>query len=111
LHHFFEFLADEADDDAWTKPVVWRRQRVKEGQPLPRDIRDAEVERLFAGTDHPRDRLMFGLMCWAGSRVGEVAALRVSDPIPAGSDEMGARVRVRGKGQKERVVPLTADLT
>jgi integrase/recombinase XerD len=111
LHHFFEFLADEADDDTWTNPVVWRRQRVKEGQPLPRDIGDADVERLFAGIDHPRDRLMFGLMCWAGLRVGEVAALRMSDLIPAGSGELGARVRVRGKGQKERVIPLTADLT
>ena len=111
LHHFFEFLADEADDDAWANPVVWRRQRVKEGQPLPRDISDADVERLFAGIDHPRDRLMFGLMCWAGLRVGEVAALRVSDLIPDSSGEMRARLRVRGKGQKERVVPLTADLT
>jgi site-specific recombinase XerD len=111
LHHFFEFLADEADDDAWANPVVWRRQRVKEGQPLPRDISDADVERLFAGIDHPRDRLMFGLMCWAGLRVGEVAALQVSDLIPASSGEIGARLRVRGKGQKERVVPLTADLT
>jgi site-specific recombinase XerD len=111
LHHFFEFLAGEADDDAWANPVVWRRQRVKEGQPLPRDISDADVERLFTCIDHPRDRLMFGLMCWAGLRVGEVAALRVSDLIPASSGEKGARLRVRGKGQKERVVPLTPDLT
>jgi len=111
LHHFFEFLADKADDDTWANPVVWRRQRVKEGQPLPRDISDADVERLFAGIDHPRDRLMFGLMCWAGLRVGEVAALRLSDLIPASGGEMGARLRVRGKGQKERVVPLTAELT
>jgi site-specific recombinase XerD len=111
LHHFFEFLANEADDDGWANPVVWRRQRVKEGQPLPRDISDADVERLFAGIDHPRDRLMFGLMCWSGLRVGEVAVLQVSDLIPAGRGEMGARLRVRGKGQKERVIPLTADLT
>ena len=111
LHHFFEFLAGEADDDAWANPVVWRRQRVKEGQPLPRDISDADVERLFACIDHPRDRLMFGLMCWAGLRVGEVAALQVSDLIPDSSGEKGARLRVRGKGQKERVVPLTPDLT
>jgi len=111
LHHFFEFLADEADDDAWANPVVWRRQRVKEGQPLPRDISDADVERLFACIDHPRDRLMFGLMCWAGLRVGEVAVLRVSDLIPTGGAERSTRLRVWGKGQKERVVPLTPDLT
>lgn len=110
LHHFFEFLADEADDDTWANPVVWQRQRVKEGRPLPRDISDADVERLFAYINRPRDRLMFGLMYWAGLRVGEVAALRVSDLIPVSSPEGGARLRVRGKGQKERVVPLTPAL-
>jgi len=110
VHHFFEFLADEADDDTWANPVVWPRHRVKEGQPLPRDISDANVERLFASINHPRDRLMFGLMCWAGLRVGEVAALRLSDLIPAGNPEEGARLRVQGKGQKERVVPLTPAL-
>ena len=85
LHHFFEFLADEVDDDAWANPVVWRRQRMKEGQPLPRDISDADAERLFACIDHPRDRLMFDLMCWVGLRVREVATLRVSDLIPSGN--------------------------
>jgi site-specific recombinase XerD len=111
LGHFFEFLAGEADDDTWANPVVWQRHRVKEGKPLPRDISDADVERLFACIDHPRDRLMFGLMCWAGLRVGEVAALRVSDLIPSENPGAGTRLRVRGKGQKERVVPLTLALT
>jgi integrase/recombinase XerD len=110
LCHFFEFLASEANDDTWTNPVIWRQHRVKEGQPLPRDIKDTDVERLFACLDHPRDRLMFGLMCWAGLRVGEVATLRVTDLIPSTHPEAGARVRVRGKGQKERVVPLSAAL-
>lgn len=108
LHHFFEFLADETDDDGWANPVNWRRQRVKEGKPLPRDLSDREVEQLFACINHPRDRLMFGLMYWVGLRVGEVAAMRVSDLIPSGDPAQGARLRVCGKGQKERVVPLSA---
>ncbi|HEC33627.1 MAG TPA: hypothetical protein ENI37_02800 [Chloroflexi bacterium] len=111
LHHFFEFLADRADDDTWANPVVWRRHRVKEGKPLPRDASDVEVEQLFAHIDHPRDRLMFDLMCGVGLRVGEVAALRLSDFIPSSDNGAGARLRVRGKGQKERVVPLTSALT
>jgi integrase/recombinase XerD len=110
LHHFFEFLADEADDEEWANPVNWRRQRVKEGKPLPRDLSDREVERLFACIVHPRDRLMFGLMYWVGLRVGEVAAVRISDLIPGPDPGRGARLRVRGKGQKERVVPLVAAL-
>ena len=111
LRGMFEFLAGEADDDTWSNPVVWQYHRVKEGVTLPRDISEANVERLFAGISHPRDCLMFGLMCWAGLRVGEVAALRTSDIIPSPSSEKGARLRVRGKGQKERVIPLTEALT
>jgi site-specific recombinase XerD len=108
LRHFFEYLADEADDDGWTNPVNWRWQRVKEGIPLPRDLSDGEVEQLFAYIEHPRDRLMFGLMYWVGLRVGEVAAVRVGDLVPGRDRAQGARLRVCGKGQKERVVPLTA---
>lgn len=109
LHHFFEFLAHQADDDTWANPVVWQFHRVEEGKLLPRDLSDDELEQLFADIEHPRDVLMFRLMCWAGLRVGEVAALTTIDLIPS-SNPRGARLRVRGKGQKERVVPLTAGL-
>jgi integrase/recombinase XerC len=111
LHHFFAYLASAAEDDGWANPVVWQLQRVKEGQALPRDLRDSEVHQLLAAIDHPRDALMFSLMCWAGLRVGEVAALQLSDFLPATGGVPGARLRVRGKGQKERIVPLTAPLT
>ena len=111
LHHFFEFLAAEAEDDSWANPVIWRQHQVKEGQPLPRDINDTDMERLSRCIQHPRDRLMFGLMYEAGLRVGEVAALRVVDLIPSSHAEQGARMRVCGKGQKERIVPLSVVLT
>lgn len=109
LHHFFEFLAHETDDDDWSNPVVWQFHRVAEPKHLPRDVKERDLERLFAQIDHPRDRLMFSLMVLAGLRVGEVAALRVEDFIP--SPHRGqARLRVRGKGNKERVVPLAPAL-
>ncbi len=109
LHHFFDFLADEADDDTWSNPVDWRLHRVAEPQRLPRDASEADVERLFAHIEHPRDELMFRLMYVAGLRAGEVAALCIDDFIPSNHPE-GSRLRVRGKGDKERVVPLTAEL-
>ena len=46
LRRMFEFLAGEADDDTWSNPVVWQYHRVKEGRALPRDISEANVERL-----------------------------------------------------------------
>ena len=30
--HRFEFLADEANDDYWANPVVWRSHRVRQGR-------------------------------------------------------------------------------
>jgi site-specific recombinase XerD len=110
LHHFFEFKADETGQEELVNPIVWQRYRVKEGKPLPRDVSDRAIERFFACIDHPRDRLMFGVMCWAGLRVGEVAGLQVSDLIRDAPFSGTARLRVCGKGQKERIVPMTREL-
>jgi site-specific recombinase XerD len=110
LHHFFEFKADETGQEELANSIVWQRYRVKEGKPLPRDVSDSAIEQFFACIDHPRDRLMFGVMCWAGLRVGEVAGLQVSDLIRGNPFSKTARLRVCGKGQKERIVPLTREL-
>jgi integrase/recombinase XerD len=104
LHEFFEYLADETQDVEWPNPVNWKRHKVKPGEPLPRDVSDPEVERLFAQITRPRDRAMFRLMLDVGLRVGEIAALRMDDLIIT-SDGSG-RLRVRGKGDKERFVWL-----
>jgi len=109
IRHFFEFLADEAQDESWANPVVWQRHKVKAGKPLPRDVSEREVERLFAHLQHPRDRAMFRLMLDAGLRAGEVAALRLGDlSVEPGSLTMG-RLRVWGKGNKERILWLMPD--
>lgn len=79
LHHFFEFLADEAGDENWANPVVWLRHKVRPGKPLPRDASEAEIAQLFAHITNPRGRAMFRLMLDLGLRVGEVGALRMDD--------------------------------
>ena len=108
LHEFFEYLAGENQEEEWPNPVNWRRHRVKLGKPLPRDVGEAEIERLFARITHSRDKAMFRLMLDVGLRVGEVAALRTSDLIVV-EEGSRARLRVRGKGGKERFVWLMAD--
>jgi site-specific recombinase XerD len=105
LHEFFEYLADESQEPEWPNPVSWKRHKVKPGKPLPRDASEADVERLFAEISHPRDAAMFRLMLDVGLRVGEVAALRVGD-LSLAADGQTVRLRVRGKGEKERFVWL-----
>jgi len=105
LHEFFEYLSDESQDPEWPNPVSWKRHKVKPGKPLPRDASEPEVERLFAQITHPRDLAMFRLMLDVGLRVGEVAALRVDD-LSLAADGRSGRLRVRGKGGKERFVWL-----
>jgi integrase/recombinase XerC len=110
LRTFFEFLASEEPDRWWPNPVVWRRHGLKQGETLPRDVTDATVSTLFAAIDDDRDRALFGLMIGAGLRVGEVADLRLTDlEAPRPPDQM-ARLRVWGKGRKERIVWLTPPL-
>jgi len=107
LHSFFEFLATLDPDNAPANPVVWRRHKVKQGQPLPRDVPDGQVEALFAAIPDQRDRAIFGLMTGAGLRIGEVVSIRLGDlQHPAVPTQM-TLLRVHGKGEKERIVWIT----
>lgn len=107
LHTFFEYLASEEPDKPWPNPVNRRRHCLKQGQNLPRDASEAEVNALFAVIDDTRDRAMFGLMVGAGLRVGEVVTLSCDHlEAPPVSGQM-ARLRVVGKGRKERIAWVT----
>jgi site-specific recombinase XerD len=110
LHTFFEFLASENLEREWPNPVVKRRHCLKTGHHLPRDVPDADVARLFAAIMDPRDRAMFGLMIGAGLRVGEVACLRLDGLQAAADADQLCSLRLRGKGNRERVVWLTQSL-
>lgn len=107
LHTFFEYLASEEPDKEWPNPVNRRRHSLKQGQSLPRDASEAQVNALFAVIGGERDRAMFGLMVGAGLRVGEVVVLscdHLEAPLVPGQM---ARLRVVGKGRKERIVWVT----
>jgi site-specific recombinase XerD len=109
LKVFFDFLAEESGELSWPNPVRCKRHAGKQPQRLPRDLSDVEVERVWAVISQPRDRAWFALMLRAGLRVGEVIALRLDDILAAPDGEQPARLRVLGKGRKERIVLLTAD--
>jgi site-specific recombinase XerD len=106
IRSFYHFLAVESDE-APKNPVIPKRHFIRIGQRLPRDLQDDDVERLFAVIRSPRDRAMFLLMLRCGLRVGEIHQLSMNDlylyPI------LGSlpRLRVHGKGSRERIVYLS----
>jgi integrase/recombinase XerD len=111
VHEFFEYLAEENQEEEWPNSVNWKRHKVKPGKLLPRDVSEPEIERLFAQIVHPRDQAMFRLMLDVGLRVKEVAKLRISDLMAASDGSLG-RLRVwseGAKGSKERFVWLAPE--
>ncbi|MHC5034374.1 MAG: tyrosine-type recombinase/integrase [Planctomycetota bacterium] len=66
---------------------------------------DAECRRLLSHLTESRYRLCFSLMYGCGLRIGEAVALPIS-----GIDSKQMLVRIVGKGDKERAVPLPASL-
>lgn len=109
LKVFFDFLAEDSGQLAWPNPVRFKRHAGKQPKRLPRDLSNEQVERLWAVITSPRDRAWFALMLRAGLRVGEVVALTLADVLTPPGFDQPARLRVYGKGQKERIVLLTAD--
>ncbi len=87
------------------KPAARSRLRVREPRRLPRGLDPAEAKALLGSFRTTRDRAMAGLMLLSGLRSGEVLSLRVKDvDIPRGW------VRVAGKGDKERRVPMDPEV-
>jgi site-specific recombinase XerD len=73
----------------------------------PRPLAHEDVVKILKAipTSHLRDRTLFTLLYETGVRVGEALALHSSDVMLTQDDE---RIRVFGKGQRERTVMLTA---
>jgi site-specific recombinase XerD len=109
LKTYFNFLAEDSGEVDRINPVRFKRHAGKQPQRLPRDLSNEAVEQLWAVLAAPRDRAWVALMLRAGLRVGEVARLQLADVLTPAQADQPARVRVLGKGQKERIVLLTAD--
>jgi len=82
----------------------------KLGKRLPKALSVAEVERLLATPDKEepiglRDAALVELLYGTGARISEITSLNVDDVTTVMADE-GVGLRLRGKGGKERVVPL-----
>lgn len=76
-------------------------ERPKCRRSLPCPIPRADIERLLTATTDLRDRAVLELLYGCGLRKSEIAALAVGD-------FEGGSIRVRGKGDKTRIVPVPA---
>lgn len=100
---FYDYLRYE-EKVVLTNPVK-RNRRLRVPKPLPRSLRDPEVERLFGAIKNKRDVAMFKLMLRCGLRVEEVSNLSLGD-----MDLKKRRIIVQqGKGGKDRVVYISDD--
>ena len=86
-------------------PKPRSKLRVREPRRLPRALDRAEITALLGSFRTERDRAIAGLMLFSGLRSAEVLGLEVKD-IDIGR----GWVRVIGKGDKERRVPLDPDI-
>jgi integrase/recombinase XerD len=103
LRGFFGYLIEENELPADPTELL---TAPKIASTLPKHLDSQRVDALLAApaTDSAsglRDRAMLDLLYAAGLRVGELISLRVSDV-----DAEGGTVRVLGKGNKQRLVPI-----
>ncbi len=83
-----------------TNPALLLRTPKRERK-LPNFLEEDEVLRLIEAASTPRDRALVELMYGAGLRVSEATGLNLGD-----LNLSGGFVRVRGKGNKERLSPM-----
>jgi integrase/recombinase XerD len=103
LRGFFGFLAQEGEVSGNPAELLIAP---KCGQSLPKFLSSKQVDELLEAPDQAartglRDRAMLDLLYATGLRVSELIRLRVSD-----IDEQAGIVRVLGKGNKQRLVPI-----
>jgi site-specific recombinase XerD len=112
LRMWFEVQAEQANAPAAApprNPVHPRRHYLRPAEALPRDLTDEQIERLLTTVTALRNRALLFLMLRAGLRVGEVRSLEVSHCLFAQHARQRSRLKVLGKGRRERMVYLAAD--
>ncbi len=99
---FYDYLIDE-EEMVIENPV--RKISIRLPKPLPRHLKDRDVDNFLAVIEDVRDKAMFMLMLRCGLRVEEVARLTV-DAVEYRKRQVFVAC---GKGAKDRVVYLSDD--
>ena len=106
LRQFFAYLKEDEQIEDNTIALL---QTPKKGKRLPKVLSETDIERFFEdflNADDPislRDRALFELLYSSGLRVSELVGLDIKD---VANLNHAAVLRIIGKGQKERIVPV-----
>jgi integrase/recombinase XerC len=100
IRSFFRFLQRE---DAVKRNPSAAVRAPKPEKPLPKALSVDETDRFFSGNQEigKRDLAIFEVLYSCGLRVGELVGLKIED-----TDLKNGWIRVIGKGDKERYVPV-----
>jgi integrase/recombinase XerD len=108
LRGFHRFLVEEGEAPSDPTADI---PGVAVAEMLPKALSEDETERLLGavvgtGPAMLRDRALLELLYGTGARVSEVVGLNLGDVAEAVEGEPIPLIRVLGKGDKERLVPL-----
>jgi site-specific recombinase XerD len=105
IRGFYNYLTQE--EHIQIANPVKRGYTLRLSKPLPRHLKDDQVQDLFDIIKSPRDRAMFMLMLRCGLRVDEVVNLSMGALDP----KRCQLFVLNGKGSKDRVVYMSNDAT
>jgi len=98
LKRFFEWASRAGLAPANTAIAI---RKPKVPRSLPRFLTKEEIELFLGAVDNPRDYCIAELLFGCGFRISELLSLTVAQVV--GSQ---GSLRIMGKGQKERIVPM-----
>jgi len=107
LRTFYRYLSREA---GVVDPMV-EVEKSKQARRLPKALTVTEIISLIDAAEHPgdpitlRDRALLEVLYGSGARISEITNLEMADIHQFGGTETQT-LKLRGKGGKERIVPL-----
>ena len=101
------YLDWKADQGLIKGERFWQSAEPPRSKTLPRYLDESEVQALIRATDDPYYRAVFKFLLSTGLRISELLSLKKSDISIMGET---ARIRIKGKGSKERIIAAPADV-
>ena len=109
LATYFDFLKRYYGVSTAVLPSEVKQLRRPPGTRVPEYLEEWEVQQILEHCETIEDRIIISLLFYSGLRVSELTSLKVKD-LRKKSDGR-YELRVRGKGDLERVVPLPVSYT